>query len=178
MRKRTKAQMAAYQAGRRARIALEKAAAVPPVIELPAPESIVSGPETSMIPPTMALPPTGSPAPTPAAVPPVPCPDCSRLKIALEREQEESARLRDMVKKFLTADEEKAAEVSRLLARIADLETPKEAAKVPAPTPDVPIETRTTAPREDDAQALAARVVAAKVNRINNFGRNPCIGRA
>jgi hypothetical protein len=41
---------------------------------------------------------------------------------------------------------------------------------------------RTTAhhatPQGEDAEALRKRVIAAKVDRINNYGRNPVIGRA
>lgn len=32
--------------------------------------------------------------------------------------------------------------------------------------------------KEDDAEALRQRVIAAKVDRINNYGKNPVIGRA
>lgn len=76
------------------------------------------------------------------------CPNCERLVADLDQYKKESA-----------------AEIALLQARIVTLEV--QARRKPEPLP-----------QGDDADALRKRVIADKVNRINSFGKNPCIGKA
>jgi hypothetical protein len=73
----------------------------------------------------------------------------------------------DMEKDYEKATQVNTQEITRLTASITALEAQ---AKRHA-TPDQP-------PKGNDLEALQQRVIAAKVNRINNYGRNPVIGKA
>lgn len=73
----------------------------------------------------------------------------------------------DMEKNYGEAAQVNTQEITLLTARIATLEAQ---AKRHA-TPDQP-------PKDNDLEALQQRIIAAKVDRINNYGKNPSIGKA
>jgi hypothetical protein len=61
--------------------------------------------------------------------------------------------------------------VSRLKADLAVLKASQD-------DPTVRAATRPAPTKAADAEALRKRVIADKVDRINNYGRNPVIGKA
>ncbi len=168
MKKRTREQNAAYARTLRARKSAQKAVAPNAV------SPVSPAPKRSTLPPLDVLPgntPPGDAAPTQASA--APCANCIENAAEVSRLRADLAQAR--------------AEVSRLRDRIATLEDqtadlpPPEKVSLPhrppvdrAPTPKP---TGTTTSSKDDAQALAARVVAGKVQRINNYSRGHIIGR-
>lgn len=94
--------------------------------------------------------PSSLPLANPQPVPPLaaPCQNCIKLNAALAGAEDEISRLN--------------AIIVQQAAELAEAKTQKPAPKV----------------SQDDAQALAARVVAAKVDRINSFGKGHAIGSA
>jgi hypothetical protein len=189
MAKMSKEKMAQYQRDRRAKKA---AAAVNPAQQSAVyPVNLVN------------LPVNPPPAVNPSA--PAVCPDCESLRSDLAKEHAESARLKDIVKTLLNQTAEQTASLSRLRAEssrlrdeLATLEdqqsdlSPVRPSGRPAArattnhelaenAPGISFFKKTpppAAPKDTEAEALRKRVIAAKVDRINNYAKGHAIGTA
>lgn len=149
MKKRTKEENAAYAKAQRLKA---KLSAVSPVKNV-SPAAVSPKRTVSPVSPAPMIQAADQDAPSLPA--PVSCPECSRLRAELVKERAESARLREMVKTFLNKEKTPAAPVAPFLK---EKTTPKA--------------------QDNDAEALRKRVIAAKVDRINNFGKGHSIGTA
>ena len=169
--------MTKYQKDRRARIA----AAVKPL------ESVKPSCKALVKPPRDVKPHDTPVTPLPEFVAPVPdyfrqCADqaarLDRQSAELRRKVEEITRL-DALVVLQAADLARArAEVSRLSTLlVSSTQEQRPATTRPTTGRTSPPTTATKIAKEDDAAALTARVIAAKLERITNYSRGHVIGR-